>query len=284
MGYGYQKRDYEYVDYQLWEIDGVPHPFRGPKPESLEKDHYFVCLGASQTFGCFCPKPFPMLLSEKIKLDVLNIGHAGAGPLFFLRKNKYIRLANAAKFVIVQVMSGRSESNSLFESKAGRPQLTRFSDNASLPAEQAYQELLEANDDKKVKLIVEETRVNYMRHFIELLDLLKVPKILFWFSKRAPDYTESYNDAFSLFGKFPQLVNSEMIEKINPFAEHYVECVTNEGMPQPLISRFTGKPVSLTQSTKTGTKTKKFNTYYPSPEMHTNACKTLFSYISNNKL
>lgn len=33
MAYVYQKRDYEYVNYKLWGIEGVPHPLRGPKPK-----------------------------------------------------------------------------------------------------------------------------------------------------------------------------------------------------------------------------------------------------------
>ncbi len=70
MGYGYQKRDFEYVDYQLWEMDGVKQPFRGPRPESLTKNQYFVCMGGAQTFGCYCAKPFPTLLSEKLNFNV----------------------------------------------------------------------------------------------------------------------------------------------------------------------------------------------------------------------
>lgn len=284
MGYGYQKRDYEYLDYQLWELDGVKQPFRGPKPESLAKNQYFACLGAAQTFGCYCEKPFPTLLSEKLNFDVLNMGHAGAGPLLYLQKNKYIHLANQAKFVVVQVMSGRSESNSLFESKAGRGQLTRLSDAVSLPAEKAYLELLKTGGVEKTKQIVEETRENYVNHFIELLSLLEVPKILFWFSERTPDYSENYKDARTLFGKYPHLVNREMIEKIKPFAGHYVECVSDEGMPQPLISRFTGQPAGFQSQTTQGSRIKKFNTYYPSPEMHQNAFQKLYDYISTHQL
>jgi len=280
MGYGYQKRDYEIVDYQLWEINGIPHPFRGPKPESLTKNQYFACMGAAQTFGCYCHQPFPALLSANLNFNVLNIGHASAGPLLFLKKNKYIRLANEAKFVVVQVMSGRSESNSLYDSKAGRRQLTRLSDAVSLPAEQAYQALLETEGVEKTKQIVEETRENYVKHFIELLNLLEVPKVLFWFSERSPDYTESYQDVRKMFGKYPHLVNREMIEKIKPFADHYVECVTDEGMPQPLISRFTGQPAGIEITTPQGSRIKKFNAYYPSPEMHQNAFQKLYDYIS----
>lgn len=58
MGYGYQKRDYEYFDYKLWKFDGITQPLRGPKLKSLEKDKYFSCFGAAQMCHCFCQKPF----------------------------------------------------------------------------------------------------------------------------------------------------------------------------------------------------------------------------------
>jgi hypothetical protein len=280
MGYGYQKRDYEIVDYQLWGVDGISHQFRGPKPMSLENNQYFTTLGGAQTFGCFCEKPFPTLLSKSIELDVVNIGQAGAGPLSFLIKNRYIQIANAGKFVVVQVMSGRSESNSMFESKAGRAQLTRISDNVLLPARQAYEDLLKTKNINKIRFIVEETRDNYVKHFIELLNLLAVPKILFWFSERNPYYTESFDNVHNLFGKFPHLVNREMIEIIKPFADYYVGCITDEGMPQLLISRFTGKPVAIETSTLQG----KFNTYYPSPEMHQSAFITLYRLILEHNI
>lgn len=159
-----------------------------------------------------------------------------------------------------------------------------MSDAVSLPAEQAYQELLETDGAKKTKQIVKETRENYVRHFIELLNLLEVPKILFWFSERSPCYHESYEDVRRLFGKFPQLVNGEMIERIKPFAGHYVECVSDDGMPQPLISRFTGRPAGKVKSILLGVTEKKYNTYYPSPEMHQAAFTTLLSFSSNHKI
>jgi len=216
MGYGYQKRDFEIADYQLWEIDGIKHPFRGPKPVSREKESYFACLGAAQTFGCFCEKPFPTLLGEKLNFNVLNIGHAGAGPLFFLLNNKDIRLVNAAKFVIVQVMSGRSESNSVFEAKQGCGKLERKSDGVEMMAVKAYHEFILKSNKRQIIEIIAETRENYVNHFIELLNLIRVPKVLFWFSERTPDYTESYEDARKLFGKYPHLVNRQMVEQLKP--------------------------------------------------------------------
>lgn len=275
MGYGYQKRDYEIVDYQLWQMDGIPYLYRGPKPASLESDNYFSCLGAAQTFGCFCEKPFPTLLSEKLSFDVLNIGHAGAGPMFYLQSEKHIQLANNAKFVILQVMSGRSESNSIFESKQGRGLLERRSDKKMLPAEKAYNEFLQTAGRKMITDTLIETRENYVKHMMELLSLIKVPKVLLWFSERIPEYEESYESARGLFGKYPQFVNRGMIDQFIHLADYYVECISSEGLPQPLFSRFTGKKVGFLGTANADGKPRMFNTYYPSPEMHERAFHAL---------
>ena len=45
-----------------------------------------------------------------------------------------------------------------------------------------------------------------------------------------------------LFNQFPQLVNSEMIAQLSNYVDEYAECVSTRGIPQQIISRFTGKP------------------------------------------
>ena len=40
-------------------------------------------VGAAQTFGRLCALPFPSLLAETMGIEVLNLGHGGAGPEFF---------------------------------------------------------------------------------------------------------------------------------------------------------------------------------------------------------
>ena len=69
----YQERDYEVVDYELYAIPGIGMA-RGPAPDSLEAGRYFTCLGAAQTFGCFCERPFPALVAERLGVPALNFG------------------------------------------------------------------------------------------------------------------------------------------------------------------------------------------------------------------
>ncbi|MAF14000.1 MAG: hypothetical protein CMI53_03860 [Parcubacteria group bacterium] len=281
------------MDYQTHTLKNSEIGFRGPKIASLKKSEYFVCVGAAQTFGCFCEKPYPTLLQEKLQKPVLNFGVGGAGPSFFLLHDELLKYINNAKFVIVQVMSGRSENNALFNTLAGAGGiLTKNSDGSMTTADDAYHHLLESEfrkwhlpfrktigllGQKKAKKIVAESRSNWVNNYKKLLTEIKVPKILFWFSKRKPDYKEKYTDVNKLFGEFPQLVNKQMVEQIKQFSDKYVECISYQGSPQLLSSRFTGKPITIDNSKIHKIFTSKFthNSYYPSPEMNEDAAKLL---------
>lgn len=274
----YQERDWEIVDYQGYLLDRTGLNFRGPAADLHGSTGYFSCIGAAQTFGCFCTDPFPSILSRQLGLPVLNLGYAGAGPYFFLKNPRLIEYLKRARFVVVQVMSGRSESNTLFDS-GGVEFLTRHSDGQRVGAGAAYRELLETHSEQEVADIVAETRHNWVSNYIRLLQEISVPTVLFWFAERSPDYREGYNNLFSLFGGFPQLVNRAMVDALRPHCDRYVECATKRGMPQPLISRFSGEPTSIDygQARKdlgTGQR-QTHNTYYPSPEMHVDAAAAL---------
>lgn len=275
---GYQERDWEIIDYQIYSLNDTGLPFRGPKPQTLEPRNYFVCIGAAQTFGCFCTKPYPVLLEKKLNFPSLNLGSAGAGPYFFLKQQQLMPYINNAKFAIVQVMSGRSESNQLFDS-GGREYLTRRSDGVKIGADAAYEQLLKETNIKFVREIVAETRQNWVDNFKNLLQQIEVPKILFWFSNRHPVYQEKYTSAYSLFGSFPQLVNQSMVKQIRKYSHDYVECISTRGRYQLLISRFTNKPTIIDPGREDlralyGNK-QKYNKYYPSPEMHVDATEAL---------
>lgn len=278
MGY-YQERDRCITNYQMFELGTTGLAFRGPQPHTIDNGDYFTCLGAAQTFGCFCDRPYPTLLANWLNLPVLNLGYGGAGPSFFLKHSALVDYINGGKFAIVQVMSGRSESNSLFDT-GGLEYIRRRSDGKQLGSEPAYQELLETCDRDFVNMIIAETRQNWVISYQLLLTEIRVPKILLWFSEREPNYQETYDNIYCLFGKFPHLINSKAIAEITPFTNDYIECVSNRGMPQLLIDRLTGYPTLLNlayQRPDLGDKTSFYNNYYFSPEMQRDAATSLKS-------
>jgi hypothetical protein len=293
---GYQARDHEVIDYQMVELPQTGLQFRGPLPH-LEPGEYFTCLGAAQTFGCFCEQPYPQLLASATRRGALNLGYGGAGPRFFNRHAELIEYANRGRFAIVQVMSARSEDNNRFES-LGLELLTRRRDGRQFSADQAWRDVLECRyawrktpwgrslarrichwwGRQDARRLVQQNRRNWLGSYQHLLSSLKVPKLLLWFSQRGPDYQEDYRDVLGLFGAFPQLVNRAMVEQVARDADAYVECTTHRGMPQPLISRFDGQPVEIDLARDRSHFEGRVwtqNVYYPSPEMHADAASLL---------
>jgi len=304
---GYVLRDWEVIDYECYELAATRLWFRGPAPGPLVPGQYFSAIGAAQTFGCFCPNPYPALLSERLDLPALNLGYSGAGPAFFLRQRDLLAHINAGAFCIVQVMSARSSTNSEFDNADGLAH-GRLRTGEPTTAEAVFDEAIR-RDVERVPLprratvglvkrlalalptarrLATESRQRWLADYQRLLAAITVPKILFWFSERAPAYRPRYHNRPSLLGKFPHLVDEVQMKALQPSATDYVECVSTRGMPQPLVSRFTGEPVAIdldadkkpladgsgrTASLYQGVW--RANAYYPSPEMHAEAAAAL---------
>jgi hypothetical protein len=270
---GYAALDGHIVDYEVFDLPPLPG-LRGPKPP-LDAERFFACIGAAQTFGRFCKRPFPTILSDELSLPVLNLGAAGAGPLMFLRRPEIFEYVNRARLAIVQVMSARGEDNSYFESLDSGI-LRRRSGGDPMLTWPAYQELLDTESEDVVRQVVAETRSNFVHYFRDLLAKIQVPTILFWFARRPPDYPESHADVRKLFGGFPQLVDGSTMDEIRPHADAYVECITSRGLPQPLFDRFTGERTTMQNAPAAfGGRELEHNYYYPSPEMHEDAAAAL---------
>lgn len=296
----YAARDHEVVDYQMYELPEVGLSFRGP-PKDLQPGAYVSCLGAAQTLGCFCETPFPQQLEQQLGVPMLNLGYGGAGPRFFNRHPRLLEVVNRGRMAIVQVMSGRSEDNSLFESR-GLELLTRRRDGRQFAADEAWRSILELGyrwkslpvgrglarrisrrfGSRNALRLAAETRSNYSASLLELLDRITVPTVLLWFSKRAPEYQPSFESIERFFGAYPQLIDRTSIAAACEASDAYVECVTRRGAPQPLVSRFDGKPVEIDLAVDR----KDFqgrrwthNTYYPTPEMHQDAAAALLGSV-----
>ncbi|MEO1205507.1 MAG: DUF6473 family protein [Pseudomonadota bacterium] len=298
---GYQRRDRRVVDYQMYQEPASGLWFRGPPP-TREPGRYITYLGAAQTFGCFCKTPFCNIIEEATGVEAVNLGYGGAGPLFYLRHPELIDIANRGRFAVIQVMSARSEDNSLYES-GGLEFLVDRATGKRLSADVAYSRLLSAHPvpglpaklaravrvfqaPAAIKSVIAETRANWVANYLKLFDQITVPIVVLWFSKRTPGlhsnkglrwWWQRYDNVHAMFGKFPQLVNSAMIAELRRTPVGYVESVSERGSPQPLFDFETGEPVTVStvddrpdfQDVWT------HNAYYPSPEMHEDAAADL---------
>jgi hypothetical protein len=276
---GYQERDRHIIDYRMYELPGVaPYPggglFRGPE---VYGEEYIACVGAAQTFGCLCREPFPLLLAQRLGVPTLNLGYGGASPTFHASNAALMGYINRAPLAIVQVLSGRSQSNSRFRITDHGMEGVRIADGQRMTAEEFFTGLLlESPND--LPAVVAETRENYLQAMLRLLEAIRVPKILFWFSVRKPDYQEAYElPIWRLWSNFPQFVNRPVVERLREHCDAYVECVSRRGLPQPLFDSD-GNPTVITYSYNLLTQqpvTVTYNQYYPSPEMHRHAADLL---------
>ena len=273
----YQQRDEKFITYDAWELPGTRHRIlRGPSvsPTDIEKGHYFTTIGAAETFGCFAQKPYPTLVSAHIGLPCLNFGRGGAGPAYFNNPDNddIIELANHGLFVVISVMSSRQASNTLFSSKQGG--YTVDYKGLIMTADAAWKSIVDENwgsNKQDIGKLIEESRDSYVREYHALFRKIKVPILLFYFSRRQPDYTINWatNHVSSLSGDaFPQFVDQSTINRIlEAKPTHYATCVSKRGWPQPLYLK------SDTLHKKLPIRT---NRYYPSPEMHEDAAGILY--------
>ena len=228
MSQGYQARDAAIVDYQLWQPAPDGRWLRGPRPDQLVPGSYFACVGAAQTFGCFVARPWPSLLQQQLGLPALNLGIAGAGPALF-RNDALLQLLRGARFVVYQVMSGRSADCSRFAT-GGHERVT-LPDGRQLGAGAAWSELLQQDlhgiknpvlrgiknrlcatfGRKHIRRLVAETQSNWSSDFRALIKDVARPSALLWFSKRTPQHRARYHSLEALFGEFPQLIDATMV-------------------------------------------------------------------------
>jgi hypothetical protein len=212
-------------------------------------------------------------LGERLGLSVLNISHGGAGASFYCFDNeRLLDYLNSARFVVLQVMSGRSEGNSLFETR-GVGHYTRRSDGAEMSADEAFAGLIREQPPEMLARIVQETRDSWLASYRTLLAQISAPTVLFYFSTREPDYAQDPSSVDRLFGSYPQLVNGAMVRKIAALTDGFAQCTSRRGLPQTLTDRATGKPVTIRDPWTTSAWEK--NWYYPSPEMHLDAARVL---------
>ena len=301
----YPERDYEVVDYRMARLPVSDLEVRGPLPD-LAAGNYITCIGAAQTFGCFCEKPWPTIVGESIGAPVLNLGFGGAGPEFFLNNDRLIELANGGQATVIQVMSGRVASNMFLEGN-GRASMRLRRSGRIVSADNGWRDIWEGFHAWKrlpafshgvtrrfsqtlaryttIPIATAQSRGNWTTAYKKLLHRITTPKCLLWFSRRQPDDAPSaIGSVEDYLGEFPHLVNSRWLQPVIEAANEYTEVVTDRGTPQILKSRFTGEPISIDMTAGDdqlfdGTWSE--NSYYPTPEMNVDAARALEPVLHN---
>lgn len=263
----YQDLDAPHFDYDMQAVPGIAtHKFRGPIPNL--KQPYMACIGGAQTMGRFTADAYPQLLSDELSLPCLNLGLGGAGPAFALRP-EVLTLLQRAQLVVVQIFSGRSASNSRYDSSAeGRNFGRCVRTGAFVAYEQFLSQLMLRQDESLTRRIIAETREDFAFSMNALARALPNPTVLLWFSQRKPAYVSDYRESPSILNHYPQLIDAPTLATFRDAYAAYVECSEGLGLPQPL---WHGEPVDATRQDSQG----RLHNYYPSPEMHAAAAEKL---------
>jgi hypothetical protein len=184
----YQTLDAEIADYQEFTVRGCDIKFRGPGFDPFaEKGSFFACIGAAQTYGRFYEHPFPNLLAERLRLKALNLAVGGAGPGFYLQYPSLIDACNRAKFVILQAMAARHDTNSRFEADGHVEFLKDLIKGDSVDSGIAWRRIVD-EDFENTSGYIAETRRSWLEETRKLVDAISVPVIFFWYASREPDY------------------------------------------------------------------------------------------------
>lgn len=256
--------DYEYGDgisVNLPSGREVNCRYRAPRMDFSQP--YVCCLGSAHTFGRWSMKPYPRLLDDELDIQVANLGYGGVGPEFYLGISEYMEIINRSKLAIIQVMSARSSSCSLWKVMWGR-RGRRVSDGRYMFLEEMVAGI--RGNSALEERYLRETCATYVSEMIQLLEGISVPTILFWFSDHsAPEKIWSFRP--ELLGSYPQLVDMEMIQAIREHAEAYTECI----LPN-------------TGNDAVGLKAEYGGRYYPSQEMQVAAAKALIREIHDSRL
>lgn len=271
----YLQADKSFMDYNpvRWTDKGVR--FRGSTATTMKED-YGVFIGAGQTFGRFVEDPFPDIVSRAIGIPSINLGMGGAGPGRYLNPDLK-EIINGSRFCVVQVMSGRSSANDLFDAKTGENfyGLDKGDLGRAGFARKIAQHLITTNDEEEIRYYRHELRRAWLSEMWQLVRSIEVPKLLFYISKRSPEDLPDYKKTRELGGAFPQFIDRKTLNAIIPYFNDYAECVSTEGSPHSVMQK--DEPVPLDMG---GGRMVMANTYYPSPQMHEVAAEKLVPVVS----
>jgi hypothetical protein len=271
----YQDSDSAICDYKYTQLPGTESWVRGPIPEDLS-GNFVACLGGAHTLGRFVKQPYPVLLQKQLGIPVLNVGHGGGKPEFYLQSTGLLEVINKAKCVVIQVMSARGSPNRFLKPTSYSHNIMSIADGLSTGknpvfVNAAYRILLRQLNPEELREAIIETRANWMVEMGRLFERIVIPKVLFWFSVRTPAYIEKFSNLDALFGEYPQFVTEEMVGALGVEADGFVQCVSRSGMPYALRDAKSREPVRVFPWQQDPS----VNYYYPSAEMHTEAADSL---------
>ena len=281
----YDREDREIIDYHVWKSPACRFGFRGPAPEAPPEES-IVFLGSAATAGRFVERPAAALIAERMNVPTINLGFGGARPGMYLNE-PYVRdMLQRCRLAVVEVMSARGYATSVFtplnqwtnlgEKAPFVPHVKNFSGQQHTFVDHVYDTVIAACDFVDLARVLAEIRLQYIIDMKEIANLTHGRNLLFYFSRRAPDYHARPYGWMPWSGDFPHFVDANLLAILRNAFSGYAEVVSTTGLPQRLVNRHTGAPIEVYPPTNVPSA----NTYYPSPEMHEEAAEALLPLIA----
>lgn len=188
--------------------------FRGPA-RVLEQP-YAACLGGTETYGRFIPRPFPALLEARLGYPCVNLGCINAGLDSFVSDPDVLEIASGAAFCVVQLAGAQDLSNQYYRVHPRRndrflcasPKLKDLFPEIDFTEFHFTRHLLSAlmgADPDRFRLVRHELQQTWLARMRALLDGIEAPVVLLWLKVNKPCYVP---------GNDPLLVSDAMIDAL----------------------------------------------------------------------
>jgi len=222
--------------------------FRGPR-RRLE-GRYAAFLGGTETYGKFIERPFPALVEARTGLRCVNFGWPNAGVDVFLNEPELLKMAGAARVVVLQVPCARNLSNRYYSVHPRRNDrfVTATGSLQSLFPEVDFTEFhftrhllsrLRRVSRRRFATLRDELQAQWHDRMIRLLGRFGCPVVLLWFSAHAPrqsaDRLDLTHDPALVTGAMLESLRERVVTVVDATASEAARAHGREGM---IFSRF----------------------------------------------
>ncbi|RBI75812.1 hypothetical protein DQW77_05490 [Roseovarius sp. TE539] len=191
----YEKMGETTLDYMPCRYGDCRLLFRGPK--RTLNGGFAAFLGGTETYGKYISRPFPALVEARTGLSCVNFGWPNAGVDVFLNEPDLLRMAGAARVVVLQVPCAQNLANRYYAVHPRRND--RFvearTDLRGLFPEVDFTEFhftrhmlsrLRRISYRRYMTLRQELQAVWLERMHELLGRIDPPVVLLWFSAHPP--------------------------------------------------------------------------------------------------
>ncbi|CUK16513.1 hypothetical protein RUE5091_04006 [Ruegeria denitrificans] len=187
-----------------------------------------ACVGGDETYGRFVDRPYAAILEDRLGQRCLNLGSLFCGVEALCSDKGLFSLLNQAQLCVLQAPGILSQSNHFYRVHPRRNDrvLAPSQDLIDLYPEVDFADVhfvghlmqcLQAYQDARIEVVVEELRRSWVRQISDLLRRLEVPVLLLGLE------VLTLNECEHLDERTPVVVTPEMLEAVRPLCADWVK-------------------------------------------------------------